>query len=70
MNIDEMFEMILNDPYIWGKTGLSEDRRHYFRHWHRKGKNVSVGKKLEIIETAGYKMLYAFLDSDGKIIRK
>jgi hypothetical protein len=61
MTIDQVFEMILADPYMWGKTGMSEDRRHYFRHWHRKKKNVSVGKKLEIIQAVGIEVKMVFL---------
>lgn len=70
MTIDEMFEMILNDPYVWGKTGMNEDRRHYFRYWHRKGKNVSVGRKLEIIKAAGIEVKTSFYWRNGMPLQK
>lgn len=60
MTIDSAFELILEDSYLWGKTGLSEDRRHYFRHWHKKGKCISTGKKLELIGAAGIEVGFTF----------
>ena len=67
MTADQVFEMILNDPYLWGRTGLSEGRRYYFRYWHKKGKYISDKKKLELILATGIKETRLF-SWQGKVL--
>lgn len=61
MSTDEAFKVILNDPYLWSKTGLSQSRRHYFRHMFRKKKSISLEKKLDLLQKAGIDFEIKFL---------
>lgn len=60
MDINDAFKILVNDAYLWGKTGLSPQRRHYFRHMFRKDKNISLDKKLELLRKAGFEVELRF----------
>ncbi len=60
MDINDAFKLLVNDAYLWGKTGLTPGRRYYFRHNLRKDKNISLDKKLELLRKAGFEVEFRF----------
>ncbi|GAB3177631.1 hypothetical protein [Telluribacter humicola] len=54
MNTDEAFKKLLDDEYLWGRTGEAPDRRRYFKHLVQKKKNLTTDKKMELLQKAGF----------------
>jgi hypothetical protein len=57
MNTEEAFKRLLDNDYLWGRTGEAPDRRRYFKHLVRIGSGLTTDKKMELLRKAGFEVV-------------
>lgn len=53
-NTNRAIETLLNNPYYWSLTGLPTNQRRQFANMLKNGKGISLDKKEQLLEKAGF----------------
>lgn len=51
---EQAFEHLLQSEELWKRTGISPDRQRYFKHLNKEGKKLTLDKKIELLNKAGF----------------